>query len=212
MHVFPQLRKLEEKYTAELAIVGVHSAKFTAERDSQNVRQAILRYDIQHPVLNDKDFVVWREYGIRAWPTLMFIDPEGKVIGKHEGEISLESFDELFGKLVGEFDERRLLDRRPLKFKLERDKELERPLSFPGKVLADEKSRRIFIADSNHQRILIASHDGEVRDIVGSGEKGLLDGGYPRGSLQRPSGHGSGRRHPLCSRHQEPRYPPRRHS
>ncbi len=28
------------------------------------------------------DFQVWQQYACRAWPTLMFIDPLGKVIGK----------------------------------------------------------------------------------------------------------------------------------
>ena len=49
MHVFPQLRKLEQKYAGELAVVGVHSAKFNAEKSTDNVRRAILRYEIEHP-------------------------------------------------------------------------------------------------------------------------------------------------------------------
>ena len=124
MHVFPQLRKLEQKYAAELSVVGVHSAKFTAEKDTHNVRKAILRYEIDHPVVNDDDFLVWQQYAVRAWPTLMFIDPEGKVVGKHEGEIALDALDRLIGEMVQEYDSQGLIDRRPLRFKLEREKEL----------------------------------------------------------------------------------------
>ena len=87
--MFPQLRKLEEKYAGELAVVGVHSAKFNAEKATDGVRRAILRYEIEHPVINDADFMVWQQYACRAWPTLMFISPSGKVIGKHEGEFQL---------------------------------------------------------------------------------------------------------------------------
>ena len=188
MHVFPQLRKLEEKYSAEMAVVGVHSAKFTAEKSTENVREAILRYQVEHPVANDHDFQVWQQYGARAWPTLMFIDPEGKVIGKHEGEIAFDTFDRVLGEMVGEFDERGLIDRRRLKFKLEREKELHHPLSFPGKVLADTASRRIFIADSNHNRVVIASLDGQVQIIVGSGEKRLVDGSFEEASFNDPQG------------------------
>ena len=104
MHVFPQLRKLEEKYSNELVVVGVHSAKFTAEKDTENVRKAILRYEIEHPVANDSDFVIWQTYAVRAWPTLMFVDPRGKVIGKHEGEIILDPFDNIIAEMVREFD------------------------------------------------------------------------------------------------------------
>ena len=98
MHVFPQLRKLEQKYEEELAVVGVHSAKFVAEKDTANLRKAVLRYEIEHPVVNDADFAIWGEYTVRAWPTLMFIDPEGKVIGKHEGEITFDVFDRIIGR------------------------------------------------------------------------------------------------------------------
>ena len=160
MHLFPQLRKLEEKYSAELVVIGIHSAKFTAEKSTANVRKAVLRYEIEHPVVNDRDFEVWQRYSVKAWPTLMFIDPEGKVVGKHEGEISADAFDNLIGEMVGYFDQRGLMDRTPLPFRLEREKELERTLSFPGKLLADEDSERLFVADSNHNRLLIASLDG----------------------------------------------------
>ena len=188
MHVFPQLRELERRYPMELAVVGIHSAKFPAEKDTDNVRKAVLRYEIEHPVVNDADFRIWQEYGCRAWPTLMFLDPEGKVVGKHEGEISLDVFDGLLKQMIAEFDEAGLLDRRPLRFTLEREKEWERPLSFPGKVLADAGSGRLFIADSNHNRVLICSLDGCVADRIGSGEQAFGDGDFGDAALNDPQG------------------------
>ena len=188
MHIFPQLRKLERKYASELSVVGVHSAKFTAEKETQNVRKAILRYEIDHPVVNDDEFQVWQQYAVRAWPTLMFIDPEGKVIGKHEGEIPFEAFDDLIGNMVDEYDSKGLIDRRPLHFKLEREKEWERPLSFPGKVLADAGGGRLIISDSNHNRIVVSSLDGEVIAVAGSGARGLADGGYSDAAFNDPQG------------------------
>ena len=152
MHVFPQLRKLEEKYAGELAVVGVHSAKFNAEKATDGVRRAILRYEIEHPVINDADFMVWQQYACRAWPTLMFIGPTGKVIGKHEGEFPIEALDNVLSEMIGEFDETGEMDRKPLAFRLESELEWERPLSFPGKVLASEHG--LFISDSNHSRIV----------------------------------------------------------
>jgi len=78
MHVLPQLRKLEKKYADILTVVGVHSAKFNAEKSSENVREAVRRYGIGHPVVNDADFEIWKSYAARAWPTLMFLDPTAK--------------------------------------------------------------------------------------------------------------------------------------
>ena len=188
MIIFPQLRKLEQKYSTELAVIGVHSAKFTAEKADANVRKAILRYQIEHPVVNDGDFQVWQQYAIRAWPTLIFIDPEGKVIGKHEGEIPLEPIDRFLADVISQFDEDGLIDRRPLRFKLEREKEWERPLSFPGKVLADEASGRLFIADSNHHRVLVSSLDGHIMHVVGSGTDELTNGSFEQAAFNDPQG------------------------
>ena len=188
MHVFPQLRKLEEKYSSELAVVGVHSAKFDAEKATQNVRQAILRYEIEHPVVNDAAFDIWRQYTVRAWPTLMFVDPAGKVIGKHEGEIQFDTFDRLIGEMIAEFDAEGAVDRRPIHFVTEREKESARPLSFPGKVLADAASDRLFIADSNHNRIVVSTLAGRVTAIAGGPNAGLVDGTFEEARFDDPQG------------------------
>src|SRR5215213_2238119 len=58
MHIIPDLKKLEAKYPNELVVIGVHSAKFKNERESSNIREAILRYEIEHPVANDADMSV----------------------------------------------------------------------------------------------------------------------------------------------------------
>ena len=188
MHVFPQLRKLEQKYEDELVVVGVHSAKFSAEQDTPNLRKAVLRYEIEHPVVNDAEFAIWGEYALRAWPTLMFVDPGGKVIGKHEGEITFDAFDRVIGEMVSEFDAAGLIDRTPLPHRLERDKEWERPLSFPGKVMADAASGRLFVADSNHNRIVITDLSGTVQAVIGSGVKGLADGTFDQSRFDDPQG------------------------
>ena len=186
MHVFPQLRKLEQKYAGELAVVGVHSAKFNAEKSTDNVRRAILRYEIEHPVINDADFMVWQQYAVRAWPTLMFIGPDGKVVGKHEGEFPMEALDNLLGTMVEEYDRVGEIDRRPLDFALESSKEWQRPLSFPGKILASEHG--LFISDSNHNRIVWIDLDGSVKAVIGSGERGLKDGSADEARFYDPQG------------------------
>ena len=76
------MRQLERKYAREVVIIGVHAAKFPNEKDTEAVRQAILRLSIGHPVVNDRDFRVWKAYTIRAWPTITFVDPTGKVLAK----------------------------------------------------------------------------------------------------------------------------------
>ena len=86
IHIIPALRAAEERYPDDLAVIGVHSPKFDAEKDPENVAQAIARYEIVHPVVHDPEFTIWKSYGVRAWPTLVFISPDGQIIGHHSGE------------------------------------------------------------------------------------------------------------------------------
>ncbi len=186
MHIFPQLRKLERKYANELTVIGVHSAKFPNEKEKENLYNAVRRYELEHPVVNDAEFQVWQQYACRAWPTMMFIDPQGKVIGKHEGEITYEDLDRLLGEMVAEFDASGLLDRGTLAHTTEMEPDT--PLSFPGKVLADETGGRLFIADTNHNRIVVTTLDGSVTHSVGSGELGLADGSFGSARFNHPQG------------------------
>jgi len=187
MHVLPDLKKLEHKYADELVVIGVHSAKFLAERQTENIRQAILRYGIEHPVINDDQMRVWQEYAARAWPTLILIDPRGKIIGSHSGEGVFEVFDPVIGQLIehhaGEGD----LVRGPLE--LARETEPASLLSYPGKVLADEAGDRLFISDSNHHRIVVASlTTGNVLEIVGGGDADFADGTFDEARFSNPQG------------------------
>jgi thiol-disulfide isomerase/thioredoxin/DNA-binding beta-propeller fold protein YncE len=189
MHVIPDLKKLEHKYPNELVVIGVHSAKFTNERDTDNIRQAILRYEIEHPVVNDKDMVVWQAYTVRGWPSLYLIDPAGKIIGYTSGEGIYEPFDKLIAKVIETFDAKKLIDRRPLSLKLERNRVPASMLAFPGKVLADETTKQLFIADSNHNRIVVLSlEDNSVKEVIGTGEIGLTDGSFESAAFNHPQG------------------------
>ena len=186
MHTFPQLRKIERKYGDRVIVVGVHSPKFPAERETANLRDAVLRYRIEHPVVNDRDFKVWERFGGRAWPTLMFIDPDGRVIGKHEGELPFEQFDPLVSGMLKEFEDRGLLHGSASPIALEEIREPARTLNFPGKVLAT--SDALFIADTNHHRIVSAGFDGVIRRTFGSGVPGFADGPADRAMFAQPQG------------------------
>ncbi|HYM51742.1 MAG TPA: alkyl hydroperoxide reductase [Candidatus Limnocylindrales bacterium] len=186
MHLFPQLRKIERKYGDQVMVVGVHSPKFPAERETANLREAVLRYRIEHPVVNDRDFQVWQQYGGRAWPTLMFIDPQGRVIGRHEGELPFPAFDRLVGGLLAEFEQQGMLRAGPAPVSLEALREEEHRLRFPGKVLAGRD--RLYIADTNHHRIVVARPDGTIERTIGAGLPGLLDGPAVKACFQQPQG------------------------
>jgi thiol-disulfide isomerase/thioredoxin len=188
MHVIPDLKRLEEKYANELVVIGVHSAKFQNEKDSEQIRQAILRYGIEHPVINDNNFDVWNAYGARAWPTLVLINPNGRIITSHSGEGAFDAFDPTISRAVAYFETRGQLQRSKATFALEEDTRPKTLLAFPGKVTADQKTNRLFITDSNHNRVVITDASGAVLDVIGSGRPGAADGGFDAAAFDHPQG------------------------
>jgi DNA-binding beta-propeller fold protein YncE len=188
MHVIPDLRRLEEKYARQLVVIGVHSAKFQNEKETENIRRIILRYGLEHPVVNDADFRIWQAYGVHAWPTLVLIDPAGYVVGQAAGEGNYEVLDKAIGQLVEEARKRGALNEQPLKLALERAKTGDLPLAFPGKIIADEKTDRLFVADSNHNRVVVTRLDGTLLYTIGSGQRGMAGGSFEEASFQRPQG------------------------
>ena len=188
IHIIPHLKKLEAKYANELVVIGVHSGKFDNERETENIRQIILRYGLEHPVVNDSDFKIWDAYGVQAYPTQVLINPAGELVIKTVGEGQLNLLDEKIGKTVEEFRANGKLDTKPVKFALEKERFANTSLLFPGKVLADAKSSRLFIADSNHNRILITKLDGSLLEIIGSGKPAFADGAFSTASFKSPQG------------------------
>ncbi|HKS08410.1 MAG TPA: thioredoxin-like domain-containing protein [Pyrinomonadaceae bacterium] len=188
IHIIPDLKKLEAKYANQLVVIGVHSAKFQNEKETENIRRIILRYEIEHPVYNDSEYAVWSSYGVRAWPTQVLIDPAGYVIGMASGEGNYEVIDQAIAKLVEEFRKRGELNEQPLNLALERAKVGDLPLAFPGKILADAATDRLFITDSNHNRIVITKLDGTLIDTIGTADAGHTDGAFDKATFNRPQG------------------------
>ncbi len=188
MHIIPDLKKLEKKYPNELVVIGVHSAKFDNEKDTENIRRIILRYEIEHPIVNDADFKIWNAYAVNAWPTRYLIDPAGYIIGRLSGEGGYQTLDKAIGDSIAEFRKRGELNETPLKLVLEKARVGDLPLAFPGKVITDEKTDRLFIADSDHNRIVITNLDGTLIDTIGTGAHGADDGPFDRATFFRPQG------------------------
>ncbi len=188
MHVIPELKKIEAAWPNELVVIGVHSAKFAEEKDTKNIAQAVLRYGLEHPVVNDADFAIWNSFGIRAWPSLVLIDPEGYAVWGHSGEVTFEELNEVLKPAVAHYRKMGLLAEKPLVFEPKSRHAPGTLLRFPGKVLADQSSDRLFIADSGHNRIIIARLDGTLLETIGDGTRGQADGPFAQAQFNSPQG------------------------
>jgi len=183
-HVQPDLAALEHKYGDALAVIGVHSAKFAAERDPENVRQALLRHGITHPVVLDPDLRIWDSYAVRAWPTLALIDRSGYSVGAVSGEGKRDLLDTAIAHLLG--DDPGVPQSPPPLAAAGADLQPLQPLSFPGKVLV--AAGRLVVADSAHHRLVIADLHGSGATTVGSGARGDRDGDFEQAEFASPRG------------------------
>ena len=191
LHVIPVLEQVEKKFADEVVVIGVHSAKFENEGQTENLRQIVQRYGIHHPVINDKDFAVWQGYDARAWPTIAIVNPRGNWLIRQSGEIPFETFDVYLSGMIDYFDglDEDIIDRTPLELALEGAGDPGTPLLYPGKVLADEASDRLFVADSSHNRIVIADlTTHEILDIIGTSARGFTDGDFDNATFDKPQG------------------------
>lgn len=188
MHILPELKKLEHQFPNQLVVIGVHSAKFEAERDSENIREAMLRYEIEHPVVNDSRKGMWAALRVDTWPTVILVDPEGYILDRGRGEFTAASVEPFLREKIEEYRRKDLLSEEPLRIDLDAGNIAPTSLRFPGKVLADAASNRLFIADSNHNRIVVTKLDGTLLETIGSGKLGVTDGGYEEASFNHPQG------------------------
>jgi sugar lactone lactonase YvrE/thiol-disulfide isomerase/thioredoxin len=187
IHVIPDLQRLEAEYPDALVVIGVHSAKFTNEGNTENIKNVVQRYGLEHAVINDKDFAVWNLWGAQAWPTTAIIDPAGRAVGVRAGEGVYDAVEPVIAGLVAEFDARGQLDRTPIPLALEAATAPSRPLSYPGKVLAEDG--RLWVSDTGHNRILeVDPATGDVLAAYGSGEQGDTDGVGTQAAFNAPQG------------------------
>jgi sugar lactone lactonase YvrE len=186
MHVLPELEALEKVFPTELVVIGIHSAKFPNEREAQNIRQAILRHGLAHPVVNDDQFIIWRSYTVRAWPTLVLIDPAGYIVTMVAGEGHGNRLRSLIAQLIHEHRAQGTFREDPIPFHSEQMPET--ALAFPGKVLADGDDQRLMIADTGHHRIVISDLSGTIIDCAGTGEPGATDGPFEQATFRSPHG------------------------
>ena len=181
LHLLPDLDYLERKYGDRLVVIGVHSPKFPQEKVAAQVQKAIQRHHIRHPVAHDPEFRLWRAYGIKAWPSLVVIDPQGYAVGVARGEGKRELLDRVIGErlaaLEGGPGHALPISRMPARG---------RPLLFPGKLLAT--AERLYVSDTGHNRVLELDHGGNLRRAFGGTEPGLVDGSADIACFNEPQG------------------------
>ncbi len=194
MHTLKDLEYLEEKYKDEpVLIIGIHSPKFYNEKHNQNIISAIDRYEITHPVVSDVNHEIWQSYTIHAWPTFVLIGTKGKIILAISGEGKRDLLDNSIKQELDKSKKDNTLSKDRIMIKREK-RTTSSILKYPAKIAFNEDTNSVFISDSNHNRIIHAILDenkpiqANIQDIIGNGDRGLVDGDYKETAFFRPQG------------------------
>jgi DNA-binding beta-propeller fold protein YncE len=171
LRVIEELRPIEKRFADEVVVVGVHSPKFPREHDHAAVVRAVARHGITHPVLDDPDLTTWQQYGVRGWPTVIVVDPEGYVVGGISGEGCGPVLNQTIEELIAAHTAKATLVRDPV-LGLRPPGEGERPwtgmLDHPGKVAVEPGGNRLAIADTGHNRVVVCDCEGHVEAEFGA--------------------------------------------
>ncbi|MDF3290871.1 NHL domain-containing thioredoxin family protein [Streptomyces silvisoli] len=186
LHVLDELRELEERHRDTVVIVGVHSPKFVHEAEHAAVVDAVERYGVHHPVLDDPELATWKQFAVRAWPTLVVIDPEGYVVAQHAGEGHAHAIEKLVEELEAEHAAKGTLRRGDGPYVPPEPEPT--VLRFPGKALSLPNGN-LLVSDSTRHALVELAADGEtVVRRIGSGERGFADGPAEQARFSEPQG------------------------
>lgn len=194
-HVLAELRPIEKKFAEVLTVVGVHSPKFEHEKLPESVLAAISRHEIEHPVLNDPNMTTWKAYGVRAWPTLVLVDPLGEIVATYSGEGHSHAIEALLTKLVPKYEQSGNLSRG--KGFYQAIPKTDEFLMQPGKITAIPPRYRellgggdLLVSNSGgHDLVAIhSSNPNQPLLRIGSGRRGSRDGSFDEAAFAEPYG------------------------
>ncbi|GHF74149.1 NHL domain-containing thioredoxin family protein [Streptomyces griseosporeus] len=186
LHAIDELRELEAKHPDTVVVIGVHSPKFPHETEHAAVADAVERYGVTHPVLDDPELATWQQYAVRAWPTLVVVDPEGYVVAQYAGEGHVPAIERLVRKLEAEHAAKGTLRRGDGPYAA--PEPAPTTLRFPGKAVV-LPSGTFLVSDTTRHQLVELEADGEsVVRRFGSGARGFADGPADRASFNEPQG------------------------
>ncbi|XP_046143171.1 NHL repeat-containing protein 2 [Osmia bicornis bicornis] len=195
MHILPDLHALEERFTIKdgLVVVGVHSGKFTNERDSKGLLSAIQRYNITHPVVNDATLSTWRNLGISCWPTLVMIGPLGELLAVFVGEGHREELKLYTDVALTYFKSLNKISEHDVPLQLARHLLPvggNEALLFPSKLetFQIEQGEKLIISDTGNNRILVTDMLGKVEYVIGGSNPDFRDGDFQTARFNAPQG------------------------
>ena len=202
LEVLDAVRDVAGQFPGEVAVLGVHTPKFSRETDAAALAAAVERHGIAHPVLDDVEGETWAAYGVTSSPTFVVVDPAGDVLAHMGGACHGPGLSDALGWVVEEHRARGALRPGSGPDVPARRRTGATPpatsLRFPAKALPIPGDRRLpgaawrggmLASDTGHAQLVVLAPDLES-DIgrIGTGEPGLVDGGSGAARFTAPQG------------------------
>lgn len=184
IHMIPIQRQLKQKFGDDLLVMGVTSPKFSASKQADNMTPFLRRFYIDEPVFIDANMTWWQHYGVFAWPTMLLLNPEGKVIHSFVGERRYQDIAPIIANAVDTAQKNHTLTRPKLPLKpLNADNHF---FVLPTKIAVS--ADQVAISDTGHNQIRIFNHSGKLLSTIGAGKAAFADGPFTQAMFDRPQG------------------------
>lgn len=103
IRTLPHITAWYDKYKDQgFVVVGVHTPEFEFEKNTNNVADAIKRFNIHYPVAQDNDYATWNAYNNQYWPAEYLIDANGNIRHTNFGEGEYDATEQLIKNLLAE--------------------------------------------------------------------------------------------------------------
>jgi len=147
------IKSLHQRFGNELVVIGVHTGKFSHEKELDALKDALLRQNIKYPVVNDSEHVVADVYAARGWPTTILVDNRGYIAHHASGEQKLLEWN---GRLSSCG-----LSAKYKKYTIHSET---KQLSFPQKILATPNF--LAISNTNNNEVWLSDYSGQVQEVI----------------------------------------------
>jgi hypothetical protein len=105
LRTLPYLKAWHERYgSIGLRVVTAQAPGYSFGRDPEVAAHAIESLGIEHPVVLDPNFELWREYGNKGWPGRYLFDRRGALRYIHYGEGDYLECEQTIQELLLEID------------------------------------------------------------------------------------------------------------
>jgi Thioredoxin like C-terminal domain len=102
IRTLPYVRAWAHAYSRDgLLVLGVQTPEFGFEHDIEGVRRAMKAMSVEHAIVLDNDYAIWRAFDNHYWPALYVVDGDGRVTYRHFGEEAYRESEDAIRALLG---------------------------------------------------------------------------------------------------------------